>query len=57
MTLHEGYALEQHTAAQPSRDDRFEIASLLLSRMTVPVVYFLVKRRELRRAARIGQLG
>lgn len=34
-----------------------EVASLLLSRMTVPVVYFLMKRRELRRAARIGQLG
>ncbi|MBL8612807.1 MAG: efflux RND transporter permease subunit, partial [Myxococcales bacterium] len=28
-----------------------EIASLLLSRMTVPVVYYLMKRRELRRAA------
>jgi len=28
-----------------------EIASLALSRMTVPVVYFIVKRRELRRAA------
>jgi multidrug efflux pump subunit AcrB len=27
-----------------------EIASLLLSRMTVPVVYFLMRRRELRRA-------
>jgi len=26
-----------------------EVASLLLSRMTVPVVYFLMKRRELRR--------
>ena len=34
-----------------------EVASLLLSRMTVPVVYFLMKRRELRRAARLGQLG
>lgn len=29
-----------------------EIASLLLSRMTVPIVYFLVKRREERRAER-----
>jgi multidrug efflux pump subunit AcrB len=29
-----------------------EIASLLLSRMTVPIVYFLVKRREARRAER-----
>ena len=28
-----------------------EIASLLLSRMTVPVVYFIMKRRELRRAS------
>jgi multidrug efflux pump subunit AcrB len=28
-----------------------EIASLLLSRMTVPVVYFMMRRRELRRAA------
>jgi multidrug efflux pump subunit AcrB len=34
-----------------------EVASLLLSRMTVPVVYFVMKRRELRRAARLGQLG
>ena len=33
-----------------------EVASLLLSRMTVPVVYFLMKRRERRRAARLGQL-
>jgi multidrug efflux pump subunit AcrB len=33
-----------------------EVASLL-SRMTVPVVYFLMKRRELRGAARLGQLG
>ena len=33
-----------------------EVASLLLSRMTVPVVYFLMKRRELRRAARLGHL-
>ena len=29
-----------------------EIASLLLSRMTVPVVYFLVRRRENRRTRR-----
>ena len=29
-----------------------EIASLLLSRMTVPVVYYLMKRRELRKAGR-----
>ncbi|HEY6035750.1 MAG TPA: efflux RND transporter permease subunit, partial [Kofleriaceae bacterium] len=32
-----------------------EIASLLLSRMTVPVVYFLMKRREQRRS-RLGAL-
>jgi len=29
-----------------------EVASLLLSRMTVPVVYFVMRRRELRRSAR-----
>ena len=29
-----------------------EVASLLLSRMTVPVVYFLMRRREPRRATR-----
>ena len=34
-----------------------EVASLLLSRMTVPVVYFLMKRRDLRRATRLAQLG
>jgi len=33
-----------------------EIASLLLSRMTVPVVYFLMKRREQRRHARLGAI-
>ena len=33
-----------------------EIASLLLSRMTVPVVYFLMKRREQRRRTRLGQI-
>ena len=33
-----------------------EIASLLLSRMTVPVVYFLMRRRELRRASRLPHL-
>ncbi len=33
-----------------------EVASLLLSRMTVPVVYFLVRRRELRRASRLHQI-
>ena len=33
-----------------------EVASLLLSRMTVPVVYFVMKRREARRAARLGTL-
>jgi multidrug efflux pump subunit AcrB len=31
-----------------------EVASLLLSRMTVPVVYFLMKRRELRRLGAVG---
>ncbi|HVV82242.1 MAG TPA: efflux RND transporter permease subunit [Kofleriaceae bacterium] len=34
-----------------------EIASLLLSRMTVPIVHYLVRRRELRRAARLGTIG
>jgi multidrug efflux pump subunit AcrB len=34
-----------------------EVASLLLSRMTVPVVYFLMKRRELRKVARLGAIG
>ena len=29
-----------------------EVASLVLSRMTVPVVYFLMRRREDRRALR-----
>ena len=29
-----------------------EVASLLLSRMTVPVLYFLMRRREQRRAAK-----
>src|SRR3569623_246821 len=33
-----------------------EIASLLLSRMPVPVVYFLMKRREKRRHARLGAI-
>ncbi|MBS1124352.1 MAG: multidrug transporter AcrB, partial [Deltaproteobacteria bacterium] len=32
-----------------------EVASLLLSRMTVPVVFFMLRRRELRRA-RVGGL-
>ncbi len=32
-----------------------EVASLLLSRMTVPVVYFIMRRRELPRAARDGE--
>jgi multidrug efflux pump subunit AcrB len=31
-----------------------EVASLMLSRMTVPVVYFMMRRREERRAARGG---
>jgi len=34
-----------------------EIASLLLSRMTVPVVFFLMRRRELRRRSRLGELA
>ncbi len=34
-----------------------EVASLLLSRMTVPVVYFMMRRRELRRCAGLGQIG
>jgi multidrug efflux pump subunit AcrB len=34
-----------------------EVASLLLSRMTVPVVFFLMRRRELRRAAKLGGLA
>jgi multidrug efflux pump subunit AcrB len=33
-----------------------EVASLLLSRMTVPVVFFLMRRRELRRT-QLGELG
>ncbi|MGE5181133.1 MAG: efflux RND transporter permease subunit [Acidobacteriota bacterium] len=33
-----------------------EVASLLLSRMTVPVVYFLVRRRELRRRSKLPSL-
>ncbi|HVU03479.1 MAG TPA: efflux RND transporter permease subunit [Polyangiaceae bacterium] len=34
-----------------------EIASLALSRMTVPIVYFLMKRREARRAERVSIPG
>ena len=34
-----------------------EIASLALSRMTVPVVYFMMRRREARRAQRPGATG
>jgi len=34
-----------------------EVASLLLSRMTVPVVYFLMRRRELRKRSRLAQLA
>ena len=33
-----------------------EVASLLLSRMTVPVVYFLMKRREQRRRSSMGAI-
>jgi multidrug efflux pump subunit AcrB len=33
-----------------------EVASLLLSRMTVPVVYYVVRRREMRQAAPLGPL-
>lgn len=33
-----------------------EVASLLLSRMTVPVVFYLMRRRELRRQTRLGHL-
>ena len=29
-----------------------EVASLMLSRMTVPIVYFMMRRREQRRASR-----
>jgi multidrug efflux pump subunit AcrB len=34
-----------------------EVASLLLSRMTVPVVFFLMRRRELRKMAKLGTLA
>ena len=33
-----------------------EVASLLLSRMTVPVVFYLMKRRELRKTSRLDHL-
>ena len=33
-----------------------EVASLLLSRMTVPVVFFLMRRRELRQRSRLDHL-
>jgi hypothetical protein len=34
-----------------------EIASLLLSRMTVPVVYFMMRKREARRAERLAAIA